>query len=360
MARKVNNFNTKGDPTTPDFDVKITSTADGDVQHVNIDNISDPTLLEFLGGEGWPAGVYVQLSKVIVDYGDHAAQGIIQVGGSDNGTARILSLDSFGKPSINNISGTVSLPTGASTEATLSALNTKITTSPHNESAELALNVSFPNFARQDFADTAETASTASVIKATAHTVKEGDWIWFYGGNLNRQARRVATKTANDFTVSSPFSQAPANGDSFYIYTDGFQRVNNIGVSFVTDSTTAGIAQSIDNAMRLDTASVYYPNNSSSTAYEASRIVKASAGVLFSLNGFNSGPAQWIQFFNSTTVPGNGTAPVLPIYVAANSPFSYQPPKGRYFSTGITVCNSSTGSTKTLGAADCWFDIQYK
>lgn len=45
-----------------------------------------------------------------------------QVGGSDGTNLRAISTDSTGKVNINNVSGTVSLPTGASTEATLAKL----------------------------------------------------------------------------------------------------------------------------------------------------------------------------------------------------------------------------------------------
>jgi len=33
---------------------------------------------------------------------------------------------------------------------------------------------------------------------------------------------------------------------------------------------------------------------------------------------------------------------------------------GRLFANGITVCNSSTAVTKTIGSADCLFDITYR
>lgn len=101
--------------------------------------------------------------------------------------------------------------------------------------------------------------------------------------------------------------------------------------------------------------------NASSTAYEASRVVKASAGRLYRFTVYSSlGSAQWIQFHNTTTLPANGVAPVLIYKIATIAHIDIDlGVYGRYFSTGITVCNSTTGPTKTIGAADCWFDIQY-
>ena len=45
--------------------------------------------------------------------------------GSDGTNTRYLSLDANGRVNVNNISGTISLPTGAATETTLSSINTK-------------------------------------------------------------------------------------------------------------------------------------------------------------------------------------------------------------------------------------------
>lgn len=94
----------------------------------------------------------------------------------------------------------------------------------------------------------------------------------------------------------------------------------------------------------------------SSTAYQASRVLKASPGTLISLSGYNSGPTQWIQIFNSATVPADAAVPIKILYVPTMDNFSTDiPGTGLPCTTGISVSNSSTGPTKTIGSADCFF-----
>ena len=92
-------------------------------------------------------------------------------------------------------------------------------------------------------------------------------------------------------------------------------------------------------------------------AYEASRVLKDSAGTLLCLTGYNSKTSsQFIQIFDARTLPANGAAPIATFIVEATSNFSYSVPMpGLQCRFGITVSNSSTGPTKTIGAADCYF-----
>ena len=102
----------------------------------------------------------------------------------------------------------------------------------------------------------------------------------------------------------------------------------------------------------------------SSAAYEASHVVKAAPGTLFFLFGHSSkAGAQWIQVHNATSLPANTAVPIYSFQVnatASNGNFSLDLTKfGDIFSTGIVVCNSTTGPTLTNGSADTWFTALY-
>lgn len=97
-----------------------------------------------------------------------------------------------------------------------------------------------------------------------------------------------------------------------------------------------------------------------STAYEASHVIQAKAGRLLGLMGYNSkSTAQFIQVHDAAALPSEGAVPTL-IFNVPPGNFSLDIGSNGYpFATGMVVCNSSTGPTKTIGAADCWFNALY-
>jgi hypothetical protein len=128
-----------------------------------------------------------------------------------------------------------------------------------------------------------------------------------------------------------------------------------------TQRVTIATNDSVQVKTLPDATATYAPTNATTTAYAASLIAKASAGKLIMITGYNSKTtAQFIQVHNTTTLPADTAVPVLIFTIPPTSNFSLDMGTyGRFFSTGITICNSSTGPTKTIGAADCWFDVQY-
>jgi hypothetical protein len=129
---------------------------------------------------------------------------------------------------------------------------------------------------------------------------------------------------------------------------------------FVQSQTRVN-GSAVEVAIIPDASTVTALLNSTTTAYANSLIVKASSGKLFSMNGHNSkNQSQFIHVYNSATLPANGAVPEIIILVPSSTSFFIDMHEhGRYFSNGIVIGNSSTGPTKTIGVADCWFDVQY-
>lgn len=100
--------------------------------------------------------------------------------------------------------------------------------------------------------------------------------------------------------------------------------------------------------------------NVNTTAYAASLVAKATSGKIYNIIGYNSKAiGQFVQIHNSASLPIDGSVPVIMFYVGPMSNFSLDyGVYGKSFSTGITICNSSTGPTLTVGSADCWFTAE--
>ena len=162
-------------------------------------------------------------------------------------------------------------------------------------------------------------------------------------------------------------SSAGTDGDYATINTDATGQVWTVDAAVAT-AVGAGNATltTIDTAVdltntKLDvvTAKVGALSNDTSAALEASRVVKASAGTVFGLSGYST-TAQFLQIHDAASLPADTAVPAVVIPITAGAEFSIDfGVYGRAFGTGIVVCVSTTGPTKTIGGADTWFDVRY-
>lgn len=153
-----------------------------------------------------------------------------------------------------------------------------------------------------------------------------------------------------------------------------FNAIQMIGGSDYATPGSPAVSEPLPHVAKVDSSGSLYTSSAppspgvgalsmaQSTAYEASHVISAAAANFYGIWGYNSKTAaQFIQCFNSTTVPADTTVPIITFTVPAASNFSLG--VGAYpvsFSTGISCSNSSTGPTKTIGAADTWFNVVYK
>jgi hypothetical protein len=70
---------------------------------------------------------------------------------------------------------------------------------------------------------------------------------------------------------------------------------------------------------------------------------------------------QYVNVFDADVLPADNAVPLFSLVMAAHSEKGVAyPGNGRRFHRGIVLCNSSTDTKKTIGSADCFFDVQYQ
>ena len=214
------------------------------------------------------------------------------------------------------------------------------------------------------------------------------------GGTTTHRTVSISVTDANS---ESPHAFSPIAGHFRIRYTTGGTSHSNFTVQTIltelpypiqqrvgTAMTDASDAHFVKAALTGYTGSAYaamrvssggyaetYPTpsgatgqaltNSSSTALETNRVAKNAAGTLYGFTVTNTkSSGQYIQLHNTTSNPADTAVPVCIWYVNAGATLTVDfGIYGRRNSTGITLCNSSTAATKTIGSADCYFDVQY-
>lgn len=102
------------------------------------------------------------------------------------------------------------------------------------------------------------------------------------------------------------------------------------------------------------------PDNASSNVLSASIVIgNARALYGFTVNNTNAS-AQFILLFDSTKAAATNDAPAASFVVDGSKALPIEYIRPRKIRRGIVLMNSSTADKLTAGAADCWFDVQYK
>ena len=169
--------------------------------------------------------------------------------------------------------------------------------------------------------------------------------------------RFASGNTSNTITISAlPAAVVVAAGNTYQckipVHVQDIERWGN--------TTLTGRDISLDLKKLYDALTV---SSYTSGADAASGVIKAAAGTLQGLSGYNAKTSeQYLQIFNSAAVPADGVAPAIVIKLLREATFSLELGEltGYTCSAGISWSNSSTRVTKTIGAADVWLNAAYK
>lgn len=160
-------------------------------------------------------------------------------------------------------------------------------------------------------------------------------------------SNQAAYLVSSDITKIGGVALAVNNGTA----STGAQRV-----VVASDNTPYGILVTPTSAATTALTTYISPN------LEPHKAIKASAGRLYSVCVNNTkATSQTIQVWNSTTVPANGVSATTTWDVPASATSCMDlGPMGEYFSTGISIGNSTTQIAHTSGVSDTIFKVYYQ
>lgn len=211
----------------------------------------------------------------------------------------------------------------------------------------------------KDFATQTTLAAVLAKLNASIAATQSGTWTVQPGNTANTTAWKVDGSAVTQPASIADGSHATfgAKADAKSIATDA-TAVSAMSVWKQISASVQAIATSIAGTI---TTNLSAATNASTTAYATNLVIKASAGTLYGLSGYNSkATGQFIQLHDAASLPADTAVPKIVIYVQPSSPFSIDfGARGRAFGAGMVICNSSTGPTKTVGSADIWVDAQY-
>lgn len=183
-------------------------------------------------------------------------------------------------------------------------------------------------------------------------------------GNILTQVTTTATQTTTTATQTTTLAGAVQLEDA--VMTDATGRVI-IGIKRMDTPAASGADLDVINVNGDDFGRVRvldtrdktagYPTVNKTTALATNLVVKASAGRCHQLIGYST-VSQWLQIHDASSLPADTAVPVLTFPIVAGSPFNI-PLAALACTTGIVVCNSTTGPTKTIGAANTWITALY-
>ena len=229
---------------------------------------------------------------------------------------------------------TAPLPTGAATEATLVSVLGKLITAPATSG-------------KQDIGNSSLSSVDGKIVACNTGAVAVTSSVLPTGAATQATMANLEAKAATEATLASILAKLIAGPA-----TEATLAALNAKITAMNSGATVIQSGAITNTPVA-------PSRVNSSAYEAARVVKASAGRLFNISGYNSGPAQFLQIHDAASLPAESEVPCAIFAIPSLASFSYEFELGIPCSTGIVVTNSSTGPTKTIGSANCFFTATY-